>query len=256
MKGGPTSALVAGEVREPAKNLGRTVVIGLAILFGLYVLAQAAVVRLLSPAAAAGSQRVFADAVEAGLGARAGAMVAALVVVSTLGSINGIVLTSSRVGFAMARNGVFPPWFGVVDPRFQTPARSILLLTVASLLYAFVANFQGLVAVFSLAVWFFYALTAVALLRLRRKRVGEPLAWRAPGGRVPPPGADRDGVGDDREPRAKRSVEGAGVGGCDGCGVRGVRRLAATAPPAPGQRVSRSICPTSSRTSSTRDSLT
>jgi len=176
--------LVTGELRDPARNLSRTVVLGVSLLVLLYILVQAAVLALLGPAGAAGSERVFADAVAAGFGG--GRLVALLVVISTFGSLNGIVLAASRIGFAMAHDGVFPRWFAYVHQRWQTPARSLGALVAASLVYLFIADFRSLLGFFAFNIWIFYGLTAIGLLQLRRRGVGEPLAWRAPGGPLPP----------------------------------------------------------------------
>ncbi len=178
--------LAAGEVRDPVRNLGRAVLLGSVTLAALYVLVQVSVATVLSPAAAAGSERVVADAVEAGLGPAAGRLVAVVVVACTFGSIHGAILTASRLGFAMARDGRFPAWFGRVHGAWGTPARATAGLVAAALVYVFAAGFRNLLAFFSFSVWIFYGMTAVALLVLRRRRVGEPLAWRAPGGPVAP----------------------------------------------------------------------
>ncbi|MBZ5637666.1 MAG: amino acid permease [Acidobacteriia bacterium] len=178
--------LVSGELKRPGRDLGRAVLLGTAVLAVLYVLVQLSVGALLDPAHASSSERVVAEAVEAGIGARAGRLVAVLVVVCTFGSINGTVLTASRLGFAMARDGRFPSWFGRVHPRFNTPARSVAGLVVAALLYVVSAGFGNLLAFFSFSVWIFYGLTAAALVVLRRRGVGEPVSWRAPLGPLPP----------------------------------------------------------------------
>ena len=73
------------------------------------------------------------DAVVAGLGPRAGHLVSALVVVSTFGAIQAVVLTSGRIGFAMARRHTLPAWFGGVSPRFGTPARSTAVVVIAAI---------------------------------------------------------------------------------------------------------------------------
>ncbi len=178
--------LAAGEIRDPARNLGRAVLLGSATLAALYVLVQVSVTTALSPAVAAGSDRVVADAVEAGLGPAAGRLVAVVVVACTFGSIHGAILTASRLGFAMARDGGLPAWFGGVHGASGTPARATAGLVAAALAYVFAAGFRNLLAFFSFSVWIFYGMTAVALLVLRRRRVGEPLEWRAPGGPAAP----------------------------------------------------------------------
>jgi APA family basic amino acid/polyamine antiporter len=107
--------------------------------------------------------------VAAGLGSEAGAFVTVLVVLATFGSIHGVVLTCSRLGYAMARDGVFPAWFGHLAPRLGTPARSIAFLTVLSIAYLFLLDFGGLLSFFSFSVWIFYGLAGVAALLLRRR---------------------------------------------------------------------------------------
>lgn len=173
--------LVSGEIRNPERNLGRAVLLGSVVLVSVYATVQLAVQVLLPAQQAASSKQVLSEAVQQGLGAGAGRVVALLVVVSTFGSIQGIVLAVSRLGFAMARDRAFLRWFGAVHPRWHTPARASGALVAASIFYVFAGNFRNLLDYFTFSVWIFYALTAVALLVLRRRRVGEG-TWRAPGG--------------------------------------------------------------------------
>jgi len=135
---------------------------------------------------AAGSSRPVAAAVEATLGSAAGRAVSMLVVVSTFGSVLGTIFTVSRLGFAMAEGGAFLRGMATLHSRWGTPARATLALTVASLVYVVFGSFRGILALFTFSVWIFYGITAVALLILRRRRVGEPAPWRAPLGIVPP----------------------------------------------------------------------
>ena len=179
-------SLLAGEVRDPGRVLGRAVVVGMLVLVALYIAVQMSVGALLPPGRAAASDRVVAEAVESGLGVRYAWIVALLVALTTFGSVHGVTLTSSRIGYAMARDRTFFDWFGAVHPRFGTPARSVALVTAASLVYVFAAGFRNLLGFFSFSVWFFYGLTAIALLVLRRKGIGGAGAWRAPGGLLAP----------------------------------------------------------------------
>jgi APA family basic amino acid/polyamine antiporter len=178
--------LIAGELRQPGRTLGRAILLGIGLLTLLYVAVQAAVLRLLPAGVAAASTRAVSDAVEAGLGTQAGRLTALLIVVSTAGAVNAVIFTASRIAFAMARGGAFPAWFGVLRESNATPSRSVLTVVAGALLYVLLGTFGTLLQIFTFAVWLFYALTAIALLRLRAARVGEPLAWRAPGGMLPP----------------------------------------------------------------------
>ncbi len=170
--------MVAGEVRDPRRVLGRAVLVGTSVLVVVYSLVQVAVGRLLPPHAAAASDRVLAEAVEAGLGGGSGKAVALLVVLATFGSVHGIVLAASRLGWAMARDGVYFKFFGRVSPVRGTPARAIFALAATSSVYLFAAGFRNLLALFSFTVWIFYSLTAVGLIILRRRGIGETARGR------------------------------------------------------------------------------
>jgi APA family basic amino acid/polyamine antiporter len=185
--------MIAGEVRDPARTLGRAVLAASAALVTVYATVQVAVMALLPPSRAAVSERVLAEAVEAGLGGGAARLVALLIVVCTFGSVHSVILAASRLGYAMARDGAFFGWFGRVEPRFGTPARSIAALVATTLFYVFAAGFRDLLGLFSFSVWIFYALTAAALLVLRRRGTGAApgsaggaAIWRAPGGIAAP----------------------------------------------------------------------
>lgn len=179
-------SMMAGELKNPARDLGRAVIFGVAVLAATYMIVQYATMSLLGSAEAAASKQVVAQAVGVGLGPSFAKVVALLVVISTFGALNGIVLAVSRLAFAMSRDQAFLPWFGQIHPRFETPARSTLVLVAAALVYVSVADFRDLLGFFAFNVWLFYGATAVALLKLRRLKVGEPLQWRAPFGVIPP----------------------------------------------------------------------
>jgi APA family basic amino acid/polyamine antiporter len=178
--------LIAGEVRDAARVLGPAVLAATAAIVLVYSAVQWSVLTLLPPERAAHSERVVAEAVVAGLGTGAGRLVALLVAVCAFGSVHSIILGASRIGYAMARDEAFFGWFGAVEPRLGTPARSIGALAAATLVYVFAAGFRNLLSLFTFSVWIFYALTAVALVVLRRRGTGGPEVWRAPGGFVAP----------------------------------------------------------------------
>ncbi len=104
----------------------------------------------------------------------------------TFGSVHSVVLGVTRLGYAMGRDGAFLRLFARIDPRLGTPARSTAAIVAATLVYVFVARFRDLLGLFTFSVWIFYAITAIALLVLRRRGTGEATAWRAPGGLLAP----------------------------------------------------------------------
>ena len=178
-------SMIAGELRNPSRDLSRAVWVGCSALVIVYALVQFSVSSLLSFDEASTSERVFADAVSAGFGVGAGKLIAGAVVLSTLGAVNGTVLVGSRLIRTMAAESFYFPFFGKLDRR-GVPLRAIVMIAVATAAYSITASFDFLLGLFSFSTWILYALTAVALLILRRKRIGEPLSFRTPLGIVPP----------------------------------------------------------------------
>jgi APA family basic amino acid/polyamine antiporter len=129
--------------------------------------------------------RPVADAAAAAFGSGGARLVGALVVVSTFGAVQAVILTVSRLGYAMSHRGAFIPWFGALHPTLGTPARATAVMTAASLAYLASSSFRDIVTYFTFAIWIFYGLTAVAVVLLRRRGVGDPPGWRAPLGIVP-----------------------------------------------------------------------
>ena len=119
---------VAGEVREPGRNLPRALLIGCGVVVGLYLLANVAyLVTLPLPAIQHAPQnRVATAAMAAALGAPGTVLMAAAIMVSTFGCINGLVLAGARVSYAMARDGLFFRRVGTVNAR-QVPAIALIV---------------------------------------------------------------------------------------------------------------------------------
>jgi amino acid transporter len=101
----------------------------------------------------------------AGLGA---ALIAAVVLLSTLSGLNGSMMTGPRIFYAMAERGLFFRQVARVSPRFQTPSVAILLATALGVVYVLQNDFAQLADKFILGIWPFYALSVLAVFVLRR----------------------------------------------------------------------------------------
>jgi len=88
--------------------------------------------------------------------------------VSALGALHVVVLTGARIPYAMARDGVFFQFAQRMHPTFHTPSGALLFLGSAATLLALTGTFEELYSLFVFAVWIFFALMAIALIRLRR----------------------------------------------------------------------------------------
>src|SRR6516165_8364092 len=96
-------------------------------------------------------------------------------VISALGALHVVVLTGAGVPYAMARDGVFFQFAKRIHPSFRTPSGALIFLGSLAVLLALSGTFEELYSLFVFAVWIFFALTAIAVLRLRKK---EPNLFR------------------------------------------------------------------------------
>jgi basic amino acid/polyamine antiporter, APA family len=166
------STFVSGEVRDPARILPRAIVTGAAMLTAIYLLVNVAYLHLLTPSEMAGSRLIAATAAERIplLGGRGGAIVAALVVLSTFSALHASMMTGPRVFFALADQGLFFQPVARVSPRFGTPSVAIACAAALGVAFVLASDFREMADRFVLGTWPFYALAVVAVFVLRRKR--------------------------------------------------------------------------------------
>src|SRR6185437_7311513 len=187
--GWQASLWVADVVREPRRNVPRSVIGGVFLVVVIYLLTNWAYLRLLGVHGVAGSKALAADAVAAawpGAGQRA---VAAAVAVSAFGVLNAQLLAGPRLLYGMAADGRFFRPFAVLSARRGTPVVSIAVLAAMAIILLVAAGFDGIDRLIN-GVGFidgiFFALTGAALFALRRKRPDAERPVRVPGYPVVP----------------------------------------------------------------------
>ncbi|HET6203563.1 MAG TPA: amino acid permease [Planctomycetota bacterium] len=177
------ATFLGGEVRDPERNLPRAILLGVAICAAVYLLANAAYLRLLSPAQIAASRTPAADAARVALGTAVERTVAAAIAVSAAGIVNSMLLTNSRITYAMAVAGGLPGFFGRIGRRTGTPIAAILVeaALAAGYLLAVGRNAtERLLNGVTFPDWLSFGGVGVAavLLRLRRPELRRP--YRVP----------------------------------------------------------------------------
>jgi APA family basic amino acid/polyamine antiporter len=171
----------AGEVVDPQKNFARGIIIGTATLIGIYLLANVAYVAALGVQRSAGSERIAAEAVAGIFGPGAGKLIALAILISMFSAANAVVLTASRVYFAMAQDGLFFARLGSVHPRWKTPAFAVIASCAWAAILALSGTFEQLLAYVVFTGWAFYALGAAAIFYYRRSAPDAPRPFRTPG---------------------------------------------------------------------------
>ena len=159
----------AGETRMPARTIPVALLAGVGIVTVSYVALNLVYLRILPLDALRSSTRVAADAADAVLGRGGSAVLAALVMVSSIGGLTGIVLTGPRVYYSMAQDGLAPRWLGYVHPVHQTPSHAIIAQAVWSSVLAATGAYRELFTRVIYTEWLFFALMAAGLFVLRRR---------------------------------------------------------------------------------------
>ena len=174
----------AGEVIDPQKAFPRAFLMGSLVLVGLYLLAIAAYLFALGPAATAASDTIAATSVTAVLGSWAGKIVALTILISTFSAANSVILTAPRVFYAMAKDNLFFKKLAVVHVTLRTPVFAIVALGVWSAVLVCageLGQFQKLIEGVIFIGWIFYGLGAAAIFPIRRANGSKPLPYRVPG---------------------------------------------------------------------------
>ncbi len=166
---------VAGEIKNPQKNIPKSLLIGLLITIITYGLITLAYTYVLPIDQIASSTFVASDATQKVFGLAGGGLIAVLVIVSTFGTTNGNILATARVSFAMAQEKRFFYWVSAVHPRFKTPGNALVLHAIWTSLLVLSGSFDMLTDMLVFVSWLFYGLSAVGIFILRKKM---PLAER------------------------------------------------------------------------------
>jgi basic amino acid/polyamine antiporter, APA family len=170
-----------GEVANPGRNLPRAIVAGTVVVVLLYLMTNVAYHYVLPLDEVARSPLVAADVMHALFGRPGVVAVSAFVMISSFSAVNGAMLAAPRVFFAMADDGLFFRPLARLHPRYRTPYVAIALSAVLGMALAMSRSFESLSSTFVLAVWPFYALSAAALIRLRRTRPDLARPYRVAG---------------------------------------------------------------------------
>ena len=171
----------AGEMKNPRKTIPISLFVGLAVIIILYLSANFIYYRTLGIEGLRNSTIVASDTAIMLIGPIGAGFTAVLVMISAIGSINGTMMTAPRVYYAMAKDGLFFNWLNYVHPKFRTPSRAIIAHCIwGAAILLIRGQFETIVAGMVFAVLIFYALTTIALFKLRKADDGSEDIYRMP----------------------------------------------------------------------------
>ncbi len=172
-------SFIAGEVKDPRRNLPRALILGTLAIIGIYLLANMAYLAVMSVEEIRHSPSVAAEVAFRLVGPVGVLFVAITVMLSTFGTLNGSILTSPRIFYAMAEDGLFFRKVAAVHPKYDTPWVAITITALLGIGFVLMRTFEQLADAFVTAIIPFYAL-GVASIYVLRKRAGYNPPFRVP----------------------------------------------------------------------------
>jgi APA family basic amino acid/polyamine antiporter len=179
--GWQTSSFVAGEMRNPQRDLARGLLLGVAGVILLYTAVAFVCVHALGPSTLATSKTPATDVMRLALGANGATFIAIGITISTLGFLSQGMLTAPRVYFAMAEDGLFFRSVAQVSAKTRVPVIAIILQGVAAAVIALSGTFSQILNYVVSVDFIFFGLTGAALFVFRRRDPDQPVFFKAPG---------------------------------------------------------------------------
>jgi len=160
---------VAEEIKDPRRNLPRSLILGTALVVVVYVLVNWVYLKTLGHQGLAGTLTPAGDSAQALVGSWGDRFLALAISISTFGFLNLTMLAPTRVYYAMARDGVFLSSVSRLHPRFRSPTRAIFLQTGLALVLVFWKDYAQLVDFVVFADWIFFGLAGASLFVFRKR---------------------------------------------------------------------------------------
>jgi APA family basic amino acid/polyamine antiporter len=169
---------VAGEIKDPQRNIPKSLFFGLSFCIIIYVLVNLAYIYVLPIDKMALSTFVASDSATVTWGLIGGGIIAAMVMLSTLGSANSNVLATARVTYAMSEENRLFAWAGKPQKRFNTPGNALILNAAWTIILILSGSFDMLTDMLIFVSWFFYGMSGLGVFLLRKKMHDTPRFYK------------------------------------------------------------------------------
>ncbi|SFI25692.1 MULTISPECIES: APC family permease [unclassified Bacillus (in: firmicutes)] len=162
---------IAGEMKNPKKDLPKAIVIGLSTVMVVYLLINIAFLMVMSATALAGTDTPASQVATILFGAMGGKLVTIGILISVFGTINGYIMTGMRIPYAMALENKLPfsKWFATLSKNGHVPYNSGIFMLCVSIIMMVIGGFNTLTDMLVFVIWIFYTMTFVAVFILRKR---------------------------------------------------------------------------------------
>lgn len=173
---------MAGEMRNPTKDLPKAIIFGLLTTIIIYIAINTALINVMPLDAITASQQVTSDAAVILFGNIGASIISAGIIISIFGALNGYLMTGVRVPFAMAQSGLLPfaKTIGKVDQRFGTPTNAFLFQGTLASIYVLSGSFETLTNLAMFMVWVFFVMTVAGIFILRKSTGDKVRSYSVP----------------------------------------------------------------------------
>ena len=171
---------VAGEVKNPGRNIPLSIIFCMLIVVSVYLLLNYVLLFTLGFSGMNGSNLVVSDAASVFLGNKGTVVVTLIILISLVGANNGSILTSARINYAMAKDKLFFNQAAQIHSRFKSPANALIIQCVWACILTFTGTFNQLITYIIFASWIFYGMSAGAVIILRKKKPDMDRPYKTP----------------------------------------------------------------------------
>ncbi|KEI78351.1 amino acid permease [Clostridium botulinum A2 117] len=162
---------MAGELKDPKKDLPRSIIIGLGTTIVVYVLINLALINIMPMSAIITSEKPASDAAVVLLGSTGAKIISAGILISIFGALNGYLMTGVRIPLAMSQDRSIPfsKYFSKVHQKSGTPVNAFIFETVLACLYVLSGSFNVLTDLVMFVLWLFFTMAVAGIFVLRTK---------------------------------------------------------------------------------------
>lgn len=173
---------IAGEMKNPKRDLPKAIVIGLFTVMVVYLLINVAFLMVMSASALAGTDTPASQVATTLFGAMGGKLVTIGILISVFGTINGYIMTGMRIPYAMAVENKLPfsKWFATLSSKSRVPYNSGLFMLFVSMIMMVIGGFNTLTDMLVFVIWIFYTMTFVAVFILRKREPDLARPYKVP----------------------------------------------------------------------------